>query len=117
MSIFKLAYYVLRGLFVPKKKKPEPKSRVSTADQNAVSLRMYVEGNLERLVAKTAADGLDTAIHLMVAEVPNFFHSGTYDLLHLRLRDALRREGHTDSDLYKYAFEVVEYLRARGLSA
>ena len=111
MSIFKLAYYVLRGLFASKKK-PQPAR--STAELNAVSIRMYVEDNLERLVAKTAADGLAATVDSIADEIPNFWRSGTYEPFHLLLRDALRKKGHTDSDLHEYATKIVELLKSSG---
>jgi hypothetical protein len=111
MSIFKLAYYVLRGLFASKKKKQPARS---TAELNVMSLRMYVEDNLDRLVAITTADGLGEAVDMMAEEIPNFYHKGTYEPIHLLLRDALRKKGHTDSDLHEYATKIVELLKSSG---
>lgn len=111
MSIFKLAYYVLRGLFVPKKKKQPARS---TAELNIMSLRSYVHKNTERLVVITTAHGLGEAVDLISEEIPNFYHKGTYEPFHLLLRDALRKKGHIDSDLHEYATKIVELLESSG---
>lgn len=114
MSWLKLIYYVLRGVVlapIKKKKKPAPPS---TASLNVTSLRLYVYDNLERLVAKVSEDGIKATVDLMISEVPNFFHSGTYEPLHCLLHDALHKKGYTNNDLFQYADEIVKMLKARG---
>jgi hypothetical protein len=113
MSWLKIAYYILRGIVLAPIKKKKSAAR-PTAELNTMSLRMYVEDNLERLVAKVSKDGLKATVDLMVDEIPNFFKSGTYEPLHLLLRDTLRKEGHIDSALYDYADEIVKLLKGRG---
>lgn len=112
--MFKLIYYVLRGLIMaPFTKKAKPDLLSKFAPEKVATLNSYFDRNLDELVAIAETVSIEAAVHRMLTDIPDLLNPGTYEPAHYILNAKLIDSPWSGRQLAKYAAFVVRRINSR----